>query len=560
MKHKSSRLLVALLLALFSTSFVLTQRNRVVNQNPKNQPSSKTNASNTSAPDIKQDVREALKIIEQNYAGEKLDYNEVVKSSIIGMLRTLDPHSNYFDRAEFEEFRADQRSEYYGIGASIVNQLSKGEYDTYITATFENSPAFRAGLRYGDRIAKVNNEDMHGRPSSEVRDKIRGPRGSIVTLSIERAATGKLEDIQIKRDAVPQPSVPDAYMINRNVGYIDMTRGFNYDTADILEEKLEYLKGQGMTSLVLDLRNNPGGLLDVSVEVASKFLRLNQSVVVVAQRSGSYRNERNWKVQSGSDYNQLPLVVLVNGYSASASEIVSGALQDHDRALIVGENTFGKGLVQSIIPLEYGSGLTLTTAKYYIPSGRLIQRTYAGGSLYEYYNRETNGEQIKPVGEERKTDTGRVVYSGNGIMPDIQVKPRTITNEQARLRNPIFFFVRDVVNGRISELPSYKVQRAIEFGHRVLPNDFPVTDALLLQLKSYLSKDPSWKASVSMIDKNRDYVATELRFQFVLAAYGRVSADEVYIAVDPQVSKAIESLPQARDLALNAARNAKAGQ
>lgn len=499
-------------------------------------------------------MQEALKIIEQNYAGEKLDYNEVFKSSIIGMLKTLDPHSNYFDRKEFEEFNAEQRSVYYGIGASIINQSRNGEYDTYITATFDKSPANRAGLRYGDRIAKVNGEDMHGKPSADVRDKIRGPRGSKVTLTIERASTNKLEEVEILRDGVPQPSIPDAYMIKPGIGYVDITRGFNYDTAEVFEESLEKLRLQGMTSLILDLRNNPGGILDISVQVASKFLRRGQ--YVLSQRGRNFLSERNWRVSYTNNNENISLVVLVNRYSASASEIVSGALQDHDRAIIVGETTFGKGLVQSIIPLIYGSGLTLTSAKYYTPSGRLIQRDYSDGNLYDYYNRDgSEDEQSKPTGPETKTDTGRAVYGGGGITPDVKVKPRTITREQARLRNPIFFFVRDLVNGRVTGFDSYKIQRPIQFGRKIESSDFPVTDALIQSLKNYVSKDTSLKTTPAMIDKNLDFVMTEMRFNLIMAGFGTVTASQVYIAVDPQVIKGVESLPLARELASTAARN-----
>lgn len=551
MKYKFSRQLIALLfVALLSPSFVFAQNTRTANQ--KNS----SNAGAATPTSVKQDVQEALRVIEQNYAGEKMDYNEVYKSSIMGMLRTLDPHSNYFDREEYEEFKTDQRSEYFGIGASIVNQAKNGELDTYITATFDDSPAFRAGLRYGDRIAQVNGEDMHGKFSADVRDKIRGPRGSKVTLLLERASTGKLETVEIRRDVVPQPSVPDAYMLKPGVGYVDMTRGFNYDTAEVFEQALEYLRRQGMTSLVLDLRNNPGGFLQTSVQIASKFLRRGQTVVT--QRGRSLSTERNWRVPADDDNQQVSLVILVNRFSASASEIVSGALQDHDRALIVGETTFGKGLVQSIIDLDYGSGLTLTSAKYYTPSGRLIQRDYSDGSLYDYYNRnDATAEQPKPTGPESKTDTGRTVYSGGGITPDVQVKPREVTAEQVRLRNPIFNLVRDVINGRVAGFDAYQIQRQIEFGHKVTATDFPITDALLQTLKTYTGKDASWKTTATMVDKNRDFIITELRFNFILAAYGRTSADQVFIAADPQVAKAIEAVPQARELASNAARNVK---
>jgi carboxyl-terminal processing protease len=325
-----------------------------------------------------------------------LNYNETIKSSIIGMLRTLDPHSNYYDRREFEELRNDQRSEYYGIGASINNWTIDSNTDTYIMATFEGSPAQRAGLRYGDRIAQVDGQDMRGKSSAEVRDRIRGPRGSEVRLMIERAATGRIEPVVITRDAVGQPSIPDYYMLRPGVGYIDMQRGFNTTTSDELERALTVLRGQAMTSLVLDLRNNPGGFLDQAVRVADRFLQRGQ--VILTQRGRTPASEcsrRAERAENGDcvhrarneSSDNTPLIVLINRGSASASEIVAGALQDHDRGLIVGETSFGKGLVQSIFFLEYGAGLTLTSAKYYTPSGRLIQRDYSNGSLYDYYRR-----------------------------------------------------------------------------------------------------------------------------------------------------------------------------
>ncbi|HEX8098004.1 MAG TPA: PDZ domain-containing protein, partial [Pyrinomonadaceae bacterium] len=214
---------------------------------------------------VEQDYAEALTLVQENYIdGNKLDYNTVFKSSIIGMLRSLDPHSNYYDRDEFDELKTDQRSEYFGIGASIQNQTTAEKTDTYIIATFAGSPAARAGLRYGDKIVEVNGEKMAGKTTAEVRDKIRGPRGSVVKVLIERAAGGT-DVVEITRNAVPQPSVPDAYMLRPGVGYVDMTRGFNYTTTEELTAALEDLHKQGMTSLVLDLRGNPGGFLDQAI-------------------------------------------------------------------------------------------------------------------------------------------------------------------------------------------------------------------------------------------------------------------------------------------------------
>jgi len=502
---------------------------------------------------VEQDFAEALAVIQENYVdGNKLDYNAVFKSSIIGMLRSLDPHSNFYDRAEFEELKTDQRSEYYGIGATIGNQRIKERTDTYIIATFENSPAARAGLRFGDRIIKVDGVETVEQTSLEVRDKIRGPRGSTVKLMIERAANGQVETVEIKRDAVAQPSVPDAYMLSPGVGYIDMTHGFNYTTADELQYALEFLQERGMTSLILDIRNNPGGLLEQAIRVSEKFLPSGQ--VILTQKGRNGRGDNVYRASNTSPV-QMPLVLLINGNSASASEIVAGAMQDHDRALLVGENSFGKGLVQSINNLEYGAGLTLTTAKYYTPSGRLIQRDYANHSLYDYMRGGAReGEAHKPTGPESRTDMGRKVYGGDGIAPDEAVKPRTIDAAQARLLSPIFAFTRELVNGRINGFDAYRVQRNVDFNHRLQAEDFPMTDAVFQAFKNFVLKDATVKTTAAQLERNRSFIELQIRYYIITAAYGRVTADQALIEDDPQVAKAIEALPRARQLALSAMR------
>jgi carboxyl-terminal processing protease len=509
----------------------------------------------TSSTAITQDFNEALSVIQAHYIdGNKLDFNDVYKSSILGMLRSLDPHSNYFDKAEFEDMLTDQRSEYFGIGASILNYPSGNSVDTYITATFQNSPAARAGLRYGDRIDAVDGVAMHDRSSAEVRDKIRGPRGTHVMLTLTRAATGKSEQIEIIRNAVPQPSVPDAYFIRPGVGYIDMTRGFNADTADGLLAALEYLHARGMTSLVLDLRNNPGGLLDQAIQVARAFLPAGQ--VILTQKGRNGLNDRI-VTSTKADPDRVPLVILVNGFTASASEIVAGAMQDHDRALIVGQTSFGKGLVQSIIRLPEGAGLTLTSAYYYTPSGRLIQRDYSDGSFYNYiYRGGTLGDnkETRRNGPASRTDTGRTVYGGGGITPDEAVSPDVITNQQGRLRSPIFFFSRDMANGRIAGFDKYRADRAIDFDHIVEPNDFPITNEVFQAFRDYVAKDANYKNLLPQVDRNRQFVETQIRYSLAMAAYGFVTAQQVLIREDNQVAKAIELMPRARELAMAAMR------
>ena len=511
---------------------------------------------------VEDDFQEALKLVEDHYIeGGKLDYNSVFKSSITGMLRSLDPHSNYFDREEFEDLKTDQHSEYYGIGASIQNYLLGDEADTFITATFDGSPAAGAGLRFGDRIVAVDGVKMTGKQSIEVRDKIRGPRGSIVKIEVERAADKKIETVQITRNSVPQPSIPDAYMIKPGVGYIDMSRGFNYTTSDELQGALDELHARGMTSLVLDLRNNPGGFLDQAIRVAQKFLRNGQLILTQKGRHGY--TDKSYKSENGSP-DMTPLVILINGNTASASEIVAGAMQDHDRALIVGQPSFGKGLVQSIIALEYGAGLTLTSAKYYTPSGRLIQRDYSNGGFYDYYtkgglshvNQKDQGAQ--PTGQEKRTDTGRAVYGGGGISPDEKIDPRALSLYQGRLLSPIFAFSREMVNGRVPAFETYKVQKPIDFNHALTPDDFPITDAVFNAFKEYVTSQSALKTTVAQLDRNRAFIATQLRFNLVTTAYGRVMADRVFITTDdPQVAKAVDALPRARDLAMTARSHAQ---
>ena len=506
---------------------------------------------------VSQDFKEALDVVQANYIdGNKIDFNAVYKSSITGMLRVLDPHSNYFDREEFDEMKTDQRSEYLGIGASIQNYTVGDSVDTYVAATFQNAPASRAGLRFGDRIDAVDGISMHAKASAEVRDKIRGPRGSHVKITITHAGTGKTDVVEIVRDAVSQPSVPDAYLIRPGVGYIDMTHGFNYDTFEGLQSALDFLHSRGMTSLVLDLRGNPGGFLDQAVHVAETFLPAGQRILTQKGRAGM-SNDRSYDSRN-PDPDRTPLVILVNDFTASASEIVAGAMQDHDRALIVGQTSFGKGLVQSIIPLDYGAGLTLTSAKYYTPSGRLIQRDYSDGGIYSYIYRggtlREKDDQSKPAGPASRTDTGRPVYGGGGITPDEAVKPQSPTGVQGRMRDPIFFFSREVATGRIPTLDKYKIDRAIEYGHDLQATDYPMNDEVFNAFKQFVTKDANWKSFTPALDRNRSFIEQQIRFQLAMAAYGTVSAVQVLTKEDPQIAKAIEVVPRARDLARAATR------
>jgi carboxyl-terminal processing protease len=496
------------------------------------------------------DFADALEIIRDNYVeSRRIDYNELTKSSMTAMLRTLDPHSNYFDSSEYEELLTDQRSEYYGIGATIVNYQKNGVFDTFVTSTFPDSPAFRAGLRFGDKIIAVDGTAVSGAASAVVRDRVRGKKGTLVRLTVERADTLKTEIIEIRRNRVPQPSIPDAYMLRQGVGYVDLSEGFNYTTVEELNHALDDLHGRGMTSLILDLRGNPGGILEQAVRVAEKFLPPGNTIVT--QRGRFPIDNRTWK-STNKAAETFPLVVLVNDGSASASEIVAGALQDYDRALIVGENTFGKGLVQSVINLPSGAGLTLTTAKYYTPSGRSIQRDYSNGSLYDYYNHKTVLTEKEKSSRAGKTVTGRQIFGGDGITPDITIKNPAFNQTQIALADAIFFFARETASGRVQNYENYKISGQIQFGHRVRPSDFPIGDEIFAAFKKYVNSNTDWKISDASLEAEKAFIKPRLRFNLAVAAFGSVAANQITVEEDLQVAKALEVLPRAGQLALTA--------
>ncbi len=329
------------------------------------------------AEEIEKDYNEAVSTISSSYAGD-IDYEKATQAAVQGMLSTLDPHSMYFPYNEFRKLKEDQDSRFYGIGVTIVQHRD----GVYIQSAVENTPAARLGLRYGDRILEVDGKDARDWPSEQVSKNVRGGLGEPVTIKVERAGSEAPLYFTIVRETVPLPSIRNAYMIRPGTGYIGLTGGFQHTSDEELREALNKLKGQGMRQLILDLRGNPGGLLDQAIDVSSEFLPRGQVVVSVRGRT-EYSEPIVYK-SSGSDPEDVPLVVLINRGTASASEIVAGAIQDHGRGLIVGETSFGKGLVQRVFQLPFNTGLTLTTARYYTPYGRSLQRDYSSGSLYDY--------------------------------------------------------------------------------------------------------------------------------------------------------------------------------
>ena len=517
----------------------------------------RTGRATVTGPMIKSDMAEALSIIESNYIdGRKLDYNSLFKSSINGMLRVLDPHSTYFDPGEYASFLTEQRSQYFGIGATIEDLREGNDVNTFIRATFPESPALRAGLRYGDRVLAVDGNSMKGKTYPEVRKYLLGPRGTTVKVTVEHPGNHQSETFNIIRDAVSLPSIAQAYMLRSGVGYVAMTGGFNVTTADEFDQALRQLHSKGMNMLILDLRGNHGGLLIQAVRVANSFLQNGQTIVSQQGRlEGSSETYR--AVNENPD--SVPLVVLVNGETASAAEIVAGALQDHDRALIVGETTFGKGLVQYPFPLDYNSALLLTIAKYYTPSGRLIQRDYSNGGFYNYYYpgglaAERSNQANPQNGPESHTDTGRAVYGGGGISPDETVKPGTINAAEGRLRDVLFAFSLELTTGRVAGFDSYKIQRAIEFNHDLEVGDYPITDGLFQALKRFAATKSIFNVGPDQLDKSRRFAERQLRYNILSAAYGVRVAAQVFNDLDPQIARAVEAMPRARQLALAASR------
>ena len=548
--------------ALVLPAIIFAQQNRSARRATDPNRSASTNTPGTrpapSAPAIKSDLSEALAVIQTNHIdGRSLDYNGIFKSSISGMLSVLDPHSTYFDPAEYAAFRTEQRSEYFGIGATIEDLREGSDVNTFIRATFPDAPAARAGLRYGDRILAVDGNSMKGKTYPEVRKFLLGPRGSTVKVTVEHAGNKQTETVSIVRDAVSLPSIAQAYMLRQGVGYVAMTGGFNLTTDDEFGDALRQLHSRGMKMLVLDLRGNRGGLLIQAVRVANRFLQRGQMIVT---QKGRIKDATQPYAAVNDNPDSVPLVVLVNGDSASAAEIVAGALQDHDRALIVGETTFGKGLVQFPFQLDYDSALLLTIAKYYTPSGRLIQRDYSNGGNYDYYFpgglASDKNNQAKPQqnGQQTQTDTGRAVYGGGGIAPDEIVKPGMISAAERHLRDILFAFSLELVSGRVKGFESYTVQRAIEFDHDLVNEDYPITDALFTEVKKFAAAKTIFKVTPDQLDKSRSFAERQLRYNVLSAAYGYRTATQVFNDADPQIGKAVDAMPRARDLAQAASR------
>jgi carboxyl-terminal processing protease len=491
-----------------------------------------TAAGATDLEDSVKSFARVLSLVQQNYA-EPIDTDKLVYDGAIpGMLHVLDPHSNFFDPKEWAHEMEEQRGNYYGVGMSIVPIDDKVE----VVSPFPGSPADRAGIKPGDIIVKVDGKNTSTLSSAQVADLLKGAKGTVVTVTLSREGTPNPIAVNVMRDEIPEPAVDIYTLLKPGVGYVHVSAFTSENTDSDLAAALKKLDYSHLDGLILDLRGNPGGLLMQAIGMADMFLSKDQLVV---SQKGRASPERRYYALRGNGGNDIPVVVLINGNTASASEIVAGALQDHDRALIAGERSFGKGLVQTQCPTDNDTALLLTTARYYTPSGRLIQRDYKNVSIYDYeYNRQPNKEP-----EVKLTDSGRKVYGGGGITPDVSDPAPKYNPFQTLLleRNVLYPF--DVGVGDFT--------RYFMGTHPVITKDFTPDDKVMQQFLGFLGRE-NIKYTPEEIRDNSDWIKEHIQREAMTYAFGLPAGYKISVDNDPQVVKAEELVPQARALYDNA--------
>ena len=464
----------------------------------------------------------AYSTVEQNFADPVNADKTIYRGAIPGMLRTLDPHSNFFDPKEYKILMEDQHGHYFGVGMQVSTRNGK----TVVLAPFPGSPAYKAGLRPGDVIAFVDDKSTENLSSTEVADMLKGPRNTQVKIGVKREGAPDYLSFTITRDEISRKTIEDAFWVKPGIAYVKIL-SFGDNTGRELDDSLRRLGENRIEGLILDLRGNPGGVLNSGVAVADRFLQRGQSIVSYHGRSAP---EHTYTARYGSHGHDYPMVVLVNRYSASAAEIVSGALQDHDRAWILGETTFGKGLVQTVYPLSDSTALALTTAHFYTPSGRLIQRDYSHQSFYDYYFHK-DGE-TRNSSDVKMTDSGRTVYGGGGITPDEKYSTPILDSLEVQLyRNGIFNFSRSYFASHKDPLPKGWMPDAETLG----------------ELHDYLVKN-DYKFTEKQFAEDHEWIKRNLAREMYIGAFNIDESEKMYSMTDPEVEKAIDALPQAQAL------------
>ena len=489
-----------------------------------------------------------LRLVEEEYATE-VEPKRLVHASIRGMLRTLDPHSNFLPKQEYTQLQERQQGSYYGLGISV--QMREGNLT--VVSPFEGTPAYRLGIRSGDIISKIEGQETRGWVLDDAVKLLRGPKGSEVTVTITRAGYDSTLDFTIVRDKIELKSVPYAFKLDDKTGYLRIS-DFTETTATELHENLVKLQMEVIDGLILDLRDNPGGLLDQAVAVSNKFLE--KGTMIVYTRGRTPGSDQDYYATQVSSHSNLPVVVLVSKGSASASEIVAGAIQDHDRGLIVGDTTFGKGLVQSIYRISEGNGLALTTAQYFTPSGRSIQREYQFGSFDDYYySARQDSEDRKLDGELKYTDAGRKVYGGGGISPDISVSYAILPKPILSLNSQNAFFrfsnryaakdVRAALDG--AGIPPEEVRTARPESMQLIDQSFRADDAVIEDFLRFLDKQKIIFDREQLL-KHKDRLALRIELEVFNLLWGTESAQRVHAGHDPVIQRAIAVLPEAAAL------------
>ena len=460
--------------------------------------------------------------VEANFA-DKVDSDRLIyHGAIPTMLRTLDPHSNFFDPRAYQLMREGQSGHYYGVGMYVGAPLGK----VVVMYPFEGSPAFRAGLRPADEIIAVNDTNTERATVTQVSSMLKGPKGTPVTITVKRVGGDGPLHFSVIRDNVPRGSVNYAFWLRPGIAYMRV-EAFNETTSREVDQVLSKFPESAIEGLVLDLRDNGGGLVQEAVNVADRFLRKGQLIV---SHHGRASAETKFVAKHGERGREYPIVVMVNRGTASAAEILAGALQDHDRAWIFGESTFGKGLVQAPFPLSGNSAVLLTIAKYYTPSGRLIQRDYAHQGLYEYLSRTEGQNNPKDM---KKTDSGRIMYGGDGIAPDERYKIPELTRLQAELAGRIVFF--------------YFVPEFMASHGAKIAKDWQPDDQVMDSFRAF-AKKRGIEFSAAEFERDRSWIKEHLRLEVLVTAFSREESDRSMFQNDPEVHKALESLPASKAL------------
>ncbi len=484
---------------------------------------------------------DALTAIEHEYV-QDVDSERLVYSAIRGMLETLDPHSSFMDPRSYAQMRERQEGRYYGLGITI----SVVDGDITVVKLFEGSPAYRSGIRRGDIIARIEGESAKGWTSDQAVRRLKGPKGTFVKISIKRYGYDTFIEMNVPRDEINIPTILASFMADPATGYIRL-QDFAENTDRDLGRSLRDLTQKGMQRLILDLRGNPGGPLDQAIKVANRFLPRGD--LIVYTRGRVQNSDQDYNATEEGDFKDVPLVVLVNRNSASASEIVSGAIQDHDRGVIVGETTFGKALVQSVYRISQGAGLALTTARYYTPSGRLIQRPWDGtfDEYLTYTLRDQDANRPRTEAQQRLTDSGRKVYGGGGIEPDKRVDGpidgfnptrfgRSLWNRQA-----FAAFAR-----RFSAQGDDRVQGPAT-GRLQVERGFEVTDAMLRLFKEHLKTDKV-KIDDEAFTKDADFIRAMIKFEADVELFGVSEAYKNLTMKDPQTRAGLTMFGEAEKL------------